>query len=82
MPALIWVIGDAVLGEYAGGDGGPLALLRDFFAGLAEGSLVYWAVALGPYVFLCLARLLLLWFRFSAARAESSPASRTASRTG
>lgn len=79
VPGLIWVIGDAVLGEYAGG--GPLALLGDFFAGLAQGSLVYWAVALGPYVFLCLGRLLLYWLRSTGARAQSANP-RTASRTG
>lgn len=48
IPLLIWVVGSAVLGPYA--DGGPFALLVDFFNGLRSGSLVYWCVVFGPYL--------------------------------
>lgn len=47
VPWLIWIVGRAVLGEYA--RGGPFALWRDFFRGLASGAPAFWAVALGPY---------------------------------
>jgi hypothetical protein len=59
MPLLIWVAGNRVLGPYTHGDnphGGPFALLADFFVGLAHGSAVFWAVALGPAVLLLLLR--------------------------
>jgi hypothetical protein len=48
IPLLIWAVGRGVLGPYA--DGGPFALLVDFFSGLKSGSLVYWGVAFGPYL--------------------------------
>jgi len=54
MPVLIWVVGRATLGPYT--DGGPFALLVDFFSGLKSGSLVYWCVAFGPYVFVMILR--------------------------
>lgn len=47
VPWLIWIVGRAVLGEYA--HGGPFALWGNFFRGLATGGPAYWAVALGPY---------------------------------
>jgi hypothetical protein len=56
LPWLIWVAGFLLLGAYA--NGGPFALFADFFVGLAHGSLVYWAVALGPWMFVLLARVL------------------------
>ncbi len=66
VPLLIWVVGRGVLGPFA--DGGPFALLADFFNGLRTGSLVYWAVALGPYLMVMLLRG--LWhFARSADRA-------------
>jgi hypothetical protein len=49
-----------VLGPYTHGQNahaGPLALVADFFSGLAHGSGVFWAVALGPAVLLLLIRL-------------------------
>jgi hypothetical protein len=55
IPLLIWVVGRAVLGAYA--DGGPFSLLVDFFNGLKTGSLVYWGVALGPYVLVSVLRI-------------------------
>jgi hypothetical protein len=60
MPLLIWVAGNRVLGPYTHGQdlhAGPLALLQDFFIGLLHGSAVFWAVALGPAVFILLLRL-------------------------
>ena len=68
MPLLIWVAGNRVLGPYTHGQNqhaGPLALLGDFLTGLAHGSAVFWAVALGPAVVLLLARLFVraIWGR-------------------
>jgi len=54
VPLLIYAVGAGVLGPYT--DGGPFALLVDFFAGLRSGSLVYWGVVVGPYVLVMLAR--------------------------
>jgi hypothetical protein len=54
VPLLIWVVGRGVLGPFE--DGGPFALLVDFFNGLRTGSLVYWAVALGPYIMVTVLR--------------------------
>lgn len=55
VPLLIWVVGRAALGPYT--DGGPFALLVDFFNGLKSGSPVYWIVAFGPYVLVMILRL-------------------------
>lgn len=54
MPLLIWAIGRGALGPYT--DGGPFALLVDFFNGLKSGSPVYWCVAFGPYVLVMILR--------------------------
>ena len=54
VPLLIWVVGRGVLGPFE--DGGPFALLVDFFNGLRTGSFVYWAVALGPYILVMVLR--------------------------
>ena len=61
MPALIWVAGSWKLGPYA--NGGPWALGRDFFIALSHGSLVFWLVALGPYLAVWLLRGLRLTLR-------------------
>src|SRR5579862_4025369 len=65
MPFAIWLAGNRVLGPYTHGantHAGALALLSDYFVGLAHGSAVFWVVALGPAVLLLLARLFLrLW---------------------
>lgn len=55
VPLLIWTVGHSVLGPY--NHGGAAALLKDFMAGLAHGSPIFWAVALGPYLLSVLARL-------------------------
>jgi hypothetical protein len=70
MPVLIWVAGNRVLGPYTHGQdlhAGPFALLQDFFIGLVHGSAVFWAVVLGPAVFVLLLRLCVraLWTRRS-----------------
>jgi hypothetical protein len=60
------VVGNRVLGPYTQGantHAGPLALLSDFFAGLAHGSAVFWAVALGPLATLLLLQLFLRGLR-------------------
>jgi hypothetical protein len=63
VPPLIWAVGRGMLGNYA--DGGPFALLVDFFNGLKSGSPVYWGVAIGPYLFVMLLRG--LWYVARAA---------------
>jgi hypothetical protein len=55
VPCLIWVVGRATLGAYT--HGSMLALLGDFYVGLAHGSRPFWAVVLGPYIMLQAARL-------------------------
>jgi hypothetical protein len=54
VPLLIWGIGQWILGPYAGGS--AFALLADFFTGLKSGSLLYWTVVFGPYVFVLILR--------------------------
>ena len=58
IPLAIWLVGNRILGPYTHGldttAGGPMRLLGDFYAGLAHGSVIFWCVALGPY--------LLIWF--------------------
>ncbi|MGO9803861.1 MAG: hypothetical protein ACLPQ6_13855 [Steroidobacteraceae bacterium] len=65
MPFLIWLAGSRVLGPYVHGDNpraGPWSLFADYVVGLAHGSAVFWAVALGPAALLLLVRgFLMLW---------------------
>ncbi|MBS0388932.1 MAG: hypothetical protein JSR15_10670 [Proteobacteria bacterium] len=61
MPVLIWLIGSSRLGPYA--NGGLFALWRDYVVALAQGSLAYWLVALGPYAGLWLLRGARFWLR-------------------
>lgn len=66
MPFLIWFGGSRVLGPYTHGQNphaGPFALLADYFVGLAHGSVVFWAVALGPPLLLLLLRLFTRLYR-------------------
>jgi hypothetical protein len=56
VPLLIWTAGHSALGPY--NHGGAGALLADFMGGLAHGSPIYWAVALGPYALALLVRFL------------------------
>jgi len=55
-PLAIYAVGHAFLGSYNRGGAGQL--LADFMNGLAHGSPVFWAVAVGPYVMTLLARIL------------------------
>lgn len=65
MPLLIWLAGNRVLGPYVHGENpkaGPWGLFADYVVGLAHGSAVFWAVALGPAVLVLLVRgFLALW---------------------
>jgi hypothetical protein len=63
MPLLTWLVGNRILGPYshvqeAGAGTGPMRLLADFFQGLAHGWIMFWCVALGPYVLVSFVRLL------------------------
>lgn len=64
LPWIVWLVGQSVLGPYA--RGGALRFIGDFFVGLAEGSPVFWLVALGPAAFLLLLRL--FWYGVRATR--------------
>ncbi len=69
LPLAIWCAGQVFLGDYLrdpsspGGDpslvrqGGPLALLLDYFHGIFTFSPGHWLVFLGPYALLWLARI-------------------------
>ena len=66
VPLIIWAAGNRVLGPYTHAQNlhaGPGALLGDFLTGLAHGSAVFWAVALGPAAFIALLRLLVRLLR-------------------
>lgn len=74
MPFVIWFAGNRVLGGYTHGQNqhaGPGALLGDFLTGLAHGSSVFWAVALGPAVVLLLTRLFVRGLRALPRRAPT-----------
>jgi hypothetical protein len=66
MPFLIWFAGNHALGTYTHGQNphaGPFALFADYFVGLAHGSAVFWAVALGPALLLLLIRVFVALIR-------------------
>jgi hypothetical protein len=63
MPFLIWLVGNRVLGPYTHGQDatagtGPLRLLADYFTGLGHGSVIFWCVAIGPYILVLVVRVL------------------------
>jgi hypothetical protein len=67
VPLAIWFVGNRILGPYTHGTNtraGPLALLGDFFTGLAHGLVSFWAVALGPAVIILFVRLVLALLRY------------------
>jgi hypothetical protein len=67
IPLAVWVAGNRVLGGYTHGQNqhaGALALLGDFFTGLAHGSTVFWGVALGPAILVTLLRAFIHLLRF------------------
>lgn len=60
VPVLFWYAAHWVIGPYQHGQNmhaGPMVLLHDYFAGLAQGSSMFWVVALGPLVILTFARV-------------------------
>jgi hypothetical protein len=66
MPFLIWIASGRVLGPYTHGPNlhaGPLALVADYYTGLAHGSAVFWCVALGPAVLVLLIRVFMAGWR-------------------
>ena len=66
MPFLIWIASSRVLGPYTHGQNlhaGPLALVADYYTGLAHGSAVFWCVALGPAVLVLLIRVFMAGWR-------------------
>jgi hypothetical protein len=73
MPLVIWAGGNRVLGGYTQGTNlhaGPLALLSDFFTGLANGSTVFWGVALGPLIVLLFLQGLVRLLRLGSPHAD------------
>lgn len=55
LPLVIWGAGQVFLGDYVRDPsgtptGGPVALWIDYLRGLAQGSLGYWLVLLGPWL--------------------------------
>jgi len=68
IPLLIWVVGNRILGPYTHTQDptagtGPMRLLADYFGGLAHGSIIFWCVAVGPYILVTLARALYAFVR-------------------
>ena len=60
VPLATWFVGNRILGPYVHGSNahaGPMALLGDFFAGLGQGALSFWVVALGPVLIIGFVRL-------------------------
>jgi hypothetical protein len=76
IPLLIWVVGNRILGPYihtqdptAGT--GPMRLLADFFGGLTHGWIIFWCVAVGPYILVTLMRALYTHLRSPPAASAS-----------
>ena len=83
VPLLSWLAGNRWLGPYTHEQNlhaGPLALLQDYFVGLAHGSAVFWVVALGPAALVLLVRLFIWGVRFSGRRGDDDEAPVTAGR--
>ncbi len=60
VPLAIWFVGNRMLGPYTHGTNthaGPMALLGDFFAGLAHGEMSFWIVAIGPALIILFVRI-------------------------
>ena len=76
IPLAIWFVGNRILGPYTHGldptAGGPGKLVGDFYAGLTHGSVIFWCVALGPLVLICLARLFWGVIRYTSPTSRSS----------
>ena len=63
LPGLVYAVGHATLGAYSAGSGSAGRFYADYFAGLTQGGVIFWVVALGPYVFVWMGRLLLRVYR-------------------
>lgn len=60
VPLAIWFVGNRMLGPYTHGTNthaGPMALLGDFFNGLAHGEMSFWIVAIGPVLIILFVRI-------------------------
>jgi hypothetical protein len=55
-PTIVYVMGQAVLGDYA--HGGYLALMSDVLRALAVGTLPFWLLVLAPYAAVWVWRIL------------------------
>jgi hypothetical protein len=76
IPLLIWVVGNRILGPYVHTQDptagtGPMRLLADYFGGLAHGSIIFWCVAVGPYILVTVARALYALVRSPPAASTS-----------
>jgi hypothetical protein len=61
LPALIYWVGNALLGPYGTGPATHLGTFyADFFGDLASGSIRTWCLALGPLIVISLVRLIFL----------------------
>jgi hypothetical protein len=77
IPLAIWLVGSRILGPYTHAQDptagtGPARLLADFYAGLTHGSVIFWCVAIGPFVLISLARIFWGAIRFTAPTSTSS----------
>jgi hypothetical protein len=77
IPLLIWAVGNRILGPYVHTQDptagtGPMRLIADFFVGLAHGSIVFWCVAVGPYILLTVMRTLYAYLRPSPTTTSAS----------
>ena len=66
LPALIYVTGHALFGEYGGS--GFTAFYANFHSGLRDGETAVWFLALSPYLVLQLLRLTFRAFRMAGNR--------------
>jgi len=64
LPLLIFFAGSFLLGRYE--DASAARLYGSIYRGLGEGSLVSWAIVIGPYALYLIFRGLRLWWRASA----------------
>ncbi len=59
LPMLIYAVGVLLLGEYGGGEGLG-AFYGDLYRALGTASLAAWSIVLGPMLFTCLVRIVLI----------------------
>src|SRR5262249_53786829 len=75
-PLAIWLVGNRVLGPYTHGTNttaGPMALLGDFFRGLAHWTVSSWVIALGPLLIIQFTRGAWVLIRGPGKRAPPGP---------